>query len=83
MRILPLVAVACLVPPASAIEREPVTFSIDFVTAPGQSVYVLGDIEELGSGNPAYAVRLEPSTYPTSSTTRLPEPSGCPRRWTS
>lgn len=65
MRTLPLVAVTCLVPLASAIEREHVTFAIDHVTASGQSMYVLGDIDELGAGNPAYAVRLEPSAYPT------------------
>ena len=31
----------------------------------GQSVYVVGNLEELGNWNPAQAVKLEPSSYPT------------------
>lgn len=31
----------------------------------GQSVYVIGDQPELGNWNPANAIKLDPSTYPT------------------
>jgi hypothetical protein len=34
-------------------------------TVPGQSVYVVGNTETLGNWNPANAVKLEPTAYPT------------------
>lgn len=46
------------------IEREDVAFSINHITVLGQSVYVLGNIPELGNNDPARAVKLEPSAYP-------------------
>ncbi len=49
---------------ARAVEREDVPFAVTFQTVWGQSVYVLGDIPELGDGDPAYAVKLEPGSYP-------------------
>lgn len=52
-----------------AVEREPVVFEITQTTTFGQSIYVLGDIPELGGGNPALAVKLEPSAYPVWHTT--------------
>jgi alpha-glucosidase len=33
-------------------------------THPGQSVYVVGSIERLGSWDPTRAVKLEPNAYP-------------------
>lgn len=51
--------------PAWAVERENVHFEVVYQTAGSQSVYVLGDIPELGSGNPAYSVKLQPDAYPT------------------
>lgn len=53
-----------LVATSQAIEREDVLFSVDFNTVLGQSVYVVGDIPELGNGDPAFAPKLEPSTFP-------------------
>lgn len=50
---------------ASAVERETVHFEINHNTTPGQSVYVLGTIPELGSSNAAYSLKLEPGNYPT------------------
>ncbi|TWT41671.1 Endo-1,4-beta-xylanase Z precursor [Phycisphaerae bacterium RAS1] len=49
---------------AGAVERETVHFEINRSTSAGQSVYVLGNIPELGSNNPAYALKLEPGGYP-------------------
>ncbi|GAB4518778.1 MAG: hypothetical protein Tsb0013_22850 [Phycisphaerales bacterium] len=46
-------------------ERETVVFEVTQATTFGQSVFVLGDIPELGAGDLTRAVKLEPSTYPT------------------
>jgi alpha-amylase len=35
------------------------------ITKPGYSVYVVGDVVELGNGDPTKAFRLSPSPYPT------------------
>jgi len=48
----------------AALERETVAFAINHNTVFGQSVYVLGDIPELGGNNAAYAIKLEPGSYP-------------------
>jgi len=45
--------------------REPVTFEIEHTTSIGQSVYVVGTLDELGAGDVRKAVKLEPSGYPT------------------
>ena len=58
-----LIAVAAAWP-AFAVERETVHFSTTYSTVLGQSVYVLGNIPELGNDNAAYAVKLEPGSYP-------------------
>lgn len=50
---------------AIAVELEDAAFSVNFNTVFGQSVYVLGDIPELGAGDPANAVKLEPGIWPT------------------
>lgn len=45
--------------------RQPVEFSISYSqTTVGQSVFVLGDIAELGAGDLRKAVKLEPSQWP-------------------
>lgn len=49
----------------AAMERVPVDFQFDYATKRGQSLYVLGDLPELGSGNPANSVKMEPSLFPT------------------
>jgi predicted alpha/beta superfamily hydrolase len=50
--------------PARGDDREDVAFAISHTTVLGQSVYVLGDLPELGGGNPALAVKLQPGSYP-------------------
>jgi predicted alpha/beta superfamily hydrolase len=45
--------------------RQNVLFSLVQNTSPGQSVYVLGDLPELGAWDMTRAVKLEPSAYPT------------------
>lgn len=50
---------------AEVVEREDVVFEITQTTVPGQSVFVLGDIAELGGGDVRRAVKLTPSAYPT------------------
>lgn len=49
-------------PPAPA--RQDVAFTVSQTTAPGQSVFVLGSLPELGGNDVRFAVKLEPSTYP-------------------
>jgi predicted alpha/beta superfamily hydrolase len=44
---------------------EDVTFEITQTTVPGQSVFVLGDIEQLGADDVRFAVKLAPTSYPT------------------
>lgn len=50
---------------AVATERHPVAFEITQETALGTSVFILGDVPELGGGNPIFAVKLQPYDYPT------------------
>jgi len=45
-------------------DRQDVTFSVSQTTVPGQSVFVLGSLPELGGNDVRFAVKLEPSTYP-------------------
>src|SRR5258708_1599087 len=46
-------------------ERSEVVFEVRCPqTVPGQSVFVLGDLAELGGDDPVRAVKLEPSDYP-------------------
>lgn len=53
-------------PALYGIDRREVTFSISYnQTVNGQSVFVVGDLAELGGGDVRKAVRLEPSTWPT------------------
>lgn len=46
------------------VDREAVLFQINQTTTFGNSVFVLGDIPELGGNDPTRAVKLEPGTYP-------------------
>ena len=55
--------------PGLAVEREDVYFGINYTTVYGQSVYVVGNIPELGNDNAAYSVKLEPGSYPLWQTT--------------
>ncbi|MBL8886555.1 MAG: hypothetical protein JNK16_07835 [Phycisphaerales bacterium] len=45
--------------------RQNVVFFINQTTNVGQSVFVLGGLPELGNNDMRYAVKLEPSAYPT------------------
>jgi predicted alpha/beta superfamily hydrolase len=49
---------------ASGQPRQDVEFQINQTTSLGQSVYVLGDLPELGGGDVTRALKLEPSQYP-------------------
>lgn len=49
---------------ASCPSTQRVHFEKTFETRYGQSVFVLGDIKELGGNDMRYAVKLEPSHYP-------------------
>lgn len=64
-----------LATPSAAQPRREVTFSVAQTTTPGQSVYVLGDLPELGGGDLRKAVKLEPFSYPTWKAT-ISLPSG-------
>lgn len=44
--------------------RQNVVFEINQTTNLGQSVYVVGDLPELGGGSTANAVKLSPAAYP-------------------
>ncbi|MDX2018206.1 MAG: alpha/beta hydrolase-fold protein [Planctomycetota bacterium] len=44
--------------------RQNVLFEINWQTSFGQSVFVVGDLPELGSNNTANAVKLSPTNYP-------------------
>jgi len=62
-----LAAVCCLLAQgglASAQDRQDVTFSTNQTTVPGQSIFVLGSLPELGGNDLRFSVKLEPSTYP-------------------
>lgn len=53
--------------------RVDVTFSTTQTTVPGQSIFVLGDLPELGANDLRFAVKLEPSSYPVwKATVSLP-----------
>lgn len=59
--------VSCLLAiasPACAQDRQDVTFSTNQTTVPGQSIFVLGSLPELGGNDLRFSVKLEPSTYP-------------------
>ena len=57
-----VLAVATL---ASAQQRQDVLFQINYnQTSVGQSVFVLGDLPELGSGDIRKAIKLEPTQWP-------------------
>lgn len=63
--ILFALAVAALAAPAAAQTRQNVTFQINYSnTVVGQSVFVLGDLDELGAGDLRRAVKLEPTQWP-------------------
>lgn len=49
---------------AASHPRQDVTFSINATTVFGESIFVLGDLPELGNNDLRFAVKLEPSTYP-------------------
>lgn len=57
-------AVAAVVAPAVAVERELVPFQLNQTTTFGNSVFLLGDIPELGGNDVTRAVKLEPGAYP-------------------
>ncbi len=44
--------------------RETVTFAVSQTTTVGQSVYVVGDLPELGGNDTSRAIKLSPSAYP-------------------
>ncbi len=58
-------AIFLISPIVMADQREDVDFAVDFNTSPGQSVYVVGDIPELGDGDASRAPKLEPSAFPS------------------
>ncbi|MBL8877111.1 MAG: hypothetical protein JNM86_15055 [Phycisphaerae bacterium] len=69
-KFLGLLATATFISGAVAQQpRQNVVFSINQTTNVGQSVFVLGDLAELGNGDMRYAVKLEASAYPTWRTT--------------
>lgn len=62
---LALVALLLVCQSVRAQQRETVVFEIEEQTTFGRSVFVLGDIPELGGGDLRRAIKLEPSDYPT------------------
>jgi len=44
--------------------RQNVLFATTQTTSPGQSIFLLGDLPELGAGDVTRAVKLDPSAYP-------------------
>lgn len=58
------IAFAVIAAPAGAADLQDFAFSINQTTVLGQSVYVLGNIPELGASSVPLAVKLEPSAYP-------------------
>ncbi len=62
---------------AEPVERTAVLFETTVETVFGQSVYVLGDLPELGADDITRAVKLEPSGYPTWRIT-ISLPAGTP-----
>ena len=59
------VCLCCSLGRANDCVRVAALFEGLFETAPGQSIYVLGDIAELGGNDATRAVKLEPGAYPT------------------
>ncbi len=62
--VLILIAMLAVAPRALAADRETVSFQINQTTVFGQSIFVLGDLPELGGNDIRFAVKLEPSAYP-------------------
>lgn len=62
-----LAAAAMLLAPLAAAQqpRQNVVFTITQTTSVGQSVFVLGDLPELGNSDMRLAVKLDPASYPT------------------
>lgn len=44
--------------------RQDVVFEVNKTTTPGQSVFVVGDLPELGGNSTASAIKLSPDAYP-------------------
>lgn len=57
-------AIVLFADPVRAVDRERVLFQLNQTTTFGNSVFVLGDIPELGANDMTRAVKLEPGTYP-------------------
>lgn len=64
MRVLIAMVLGMLATTAEAQPRQSVLFQVNQTTTPGQSVFVLGSLPELGGDDVRYAVKLEPSQYP-------------------
>lgn len=73
-RLLALLALA----PALAWAQQDVTFQINYnQTTVGQSVFVLGDVPELGANDVRKAIKLEPTDWPIwRATIRIPAGTG-------
>jgi enterochelin esterase-like enzyme len=65
MRALVGLAMLAWVPVLGAQPRVDVTFQVNQTTTVGTSVFVLGDLPELGGNDVRKAVKLEPSAYPS------------------
>ncbi len=59
-----LILVASPISPARADQREDVLFSVNTATVFGESIFILGDLPELGGNDLRFSVKLEPNTYP-------------------
>jgi predicted alpha/beta superfamily hydrolase len=67
---------------ARAVDREDVVFQIQQTTTFGNSVFVLGDIPELGASDMTRAVKLEPGSYPVwKMTIAIPTGTTCTYRY--
>lgn len=62
--LLRLMLCSALAQSAHAQERQDVTFSINATTTFGESIFILGDLPELGGNDLRFGPKLEPSTYP-------------------
>lgn len=62
--VLAMSAAAMISATVAAQPRVDVAFSTTQTTVPGQSIFVLGDLPELGANDLRFAVKLEPSSYP-------------------
>ncbi len=63
-RTLAMGALMLLAASARAQPRQDVTFQVSQTTVVGQSIFVLGDLPELGGNDLRKSVKLEPATYP-------------------